>query len=90
MVGAGQHQRQVERGHLGQVVLEVATAMSILPHERLLTINDLLAAKEVFLTNAVQGIRWVVGYRQKRYFNQNSKRLLLRLNEKVRALYEFS
>ncbi len=39
-----------------QVVLELATAMNHLPHERLLTINDLLAAKEVFLTNAIMGV----------------------------------
>ena len=39
-----------------QVVLELATAMNHLPHERLLTINDLLGAKEVFLTNAIMGV----------------------------------
>jgi branched-chain amino acid aminotransferase len=39
-----------------QVVLESATAAGILPHERMLTINDLLAAKEVFLTNAIMGV----------------------------------
>jgi len=39
-----------------QVVLELSTAQNILPHERLLTINDLLAAKEVFLTNAIMGV----------------------------------
>ena len=39
-----------------QVVLEVATAAGILPHERLLTINDVLSAKEVFLTNAIMGV----------------------------------
>ncbi len=39
-----------------QLTLELATAAGILPHERPLTIHDLLAAKEVFLTNAIMGL----------------------------------
>lgn len=39
-----------------KVVLEIARDLQILPHERLISINDLLAAKEVFLTNAIMGI----------------------------------
>jgi branched-chain amino acid aminotransferase len=35
----------------------------------------------MFLTNAVRGIEWVVGYRTKRYFNDMSKRLVAVLNE---------
>jgi branched-chain amino acid aminotransferase len=50
------NQRLCLPGITRQVVLELATAMQILPHERLLTIDDLLAAKEVFLTNAVMGL----------------------------------
>ncbi|MGN6370671.1 MAG: aminotransferase class IV [Phycisphaerae bacterium] len=49
-------QRLCLPGITRQVVLELATAMNHLPHERLLTINDLLAAKEVFLTNAIMGV----------------------------------
>jgi len=37
----------------------------------------------VFLTNAVQGIRWVGGYKQKRYYNQLAKKITQLLNEKV-------
>jgi branched-chain amino acid aminotransferase len=43
-------------GVVRQLTLSLATAMNHLPHERLLTINDLLSAKEVFLTNAIMGI----------------------------------
>ncbi len=46
-----------------------------------LTIQDILTADEVFLTNAIAGIRWVVAFRQKRYYNDTSKFLIQKLNE---------
>ncbi|MFO7658221.1 MAG: aminotransferase class IV [Bacteroidales bacterium] len=45
-----------------------------------LTAADLLAADEMFLTNAISGIRWVVAFRQRRYYNKMSKLLLNKLN----------
>ncbi len=50
------NQRLCLPGITRQVVLELATEQNILPHERLLTINDVLAAKEIFLTNAIMGV----------------------------------
>ncbi len=43
--------------------------------------DDLLSADEVFLTNAISGIRWVVAYKNTRYFNKTSKILINKLNE---------
>lgn len=40
----------------------------------------LLQADEIFLTNAVNGIRWVMGYKDRRYFNNTAKKLLTVLN----------
>ncbi|RYD80413.1 MAG: 4-amino-4-deoxychorismate lyase [Sphingobacteriales bacterium] len=37
-------------------------------------------AEEVFITNATQGIQWVMGYGRKRYFNEISKFLTEKLN----------
>ncbi|MCZ4222101.1 aminotransferase class IV [Pedobacter rhodius] len=37
-------------------------------------------AEEVFITNATQGIQWVMGYGRKRYFNEVSKFLIEKLN----------
>jgi branched-chain amino acid aminotransferase len=50
------NQRLCLPGITRQAVLELATAAGILPHERLLTIDDLLAARELFLTNAIMGL----------------------------------
>ncbi len=45
--------------------------------------DNLLKADEVFLTNAVSGISWVLAYRNKRYYNKISSRLTLKLNEEL-------
>lgn len=39
----------------------------------------LIEAQEVFITNAVSGIRWVMGYGRKRYFNEVAKALSAKL-----------
>jgi branched-chain amino acid aminotransferase len=44
-----------------------------------MTMEDILAADEVFLTNALKGIRWVGRFRQKAYGNRFSKALFDRL-----------
>lgn len=44
------------------------------------TEEDLLSAEEIFLTNAVEGIRWVVAYKNRRYFNRVSTVLNDQLN----------
>lgn len=50
--------------------------------EREISADELLTAREVFVTNAIQGIRWVVSYREKRYFNTIGKKVFqLLLNE---------
>lgn len=46
-----------------------------------LTDKHLLQAEEVFLSNAVSGIRWVKGFRDRRYLNRFSARLINLLNQ---------
>lgn len=48
---------------------------------------DIMAADELFFTNAITGIRWVMGFKQRRYFNKITKLLSRKLNEKVFAEY---
>jgi branched-subunit amino acid aminotransferase/4-amino-4-deoxychorismate lyase len=47
-------------GVMRKVVLAAALEANILPHERLITIDDLLSAREVFITNAIMGVMPVV------------------------------
>ncbi len=57
--------------------------------EREISADELLTAREVFVTNAIQGIRWVVSYREKRYFNTIGKKvfqLLLHEIENLRSI----
>ncbi|MBN2757204.1 MAG: aminotransferase class IV [Bacteroidales bacterium] len=43
--------------------------------------KDLISADEVFLTNAVSGIKWVLAFKQRRYYNKISKILIAKLNQ---------
>ena len=45
--------------------------------------DDLLHADEIFITNAIQGIQWVVGYKDRRYFNYQTKELVKQLNQSI-------
>lgn len=44
--------------------------------------SHLLAADEVFLTNAIQGVSWVGSYKSKQYANKQAQRFIDFLNEK--------
>ncbi|OFX17057.1 MAG: hypothetical protein A2033_15765 [Bacteroidetes bacterium GWA2_31_9] len=41
---------------------------------------DLIEADEIFLTNAISGIKWVMSFKDRRYFNKVSKKLIEELN----------
>ena len=45
--------------------------------------EQLLEADEIFLTNAIVGIRWVVAYGERRYFNRSAKVLIEALNKRA-------
>src|SRR5690606_10046155 len=55
-------------GVMRKKIIEIAQANRIAVYEMSLTQSVLLGADELFLTNAINGIRWVVAYKQKRYF----------------------
>ncbi|GGB22663.1 aminotransferase class IV [Puia dinghuensis] len=54
-------------GVMRRFLLAALPAAGFPVHERPVSVNDLLAADEVFLTNAIKGIRWVSSFRQSQY-----------------------
>lgn len=72
-------------GVMRKKIIEIAQANRIAVYEISIMQNVLLGADELFLTNAINGIRWIVAYKQKRYFNNTSKRLIDKLNEVIKT-----
>lgn len=67
-------------GVMRNVILNIAKTNDIPLVEAQINPEVLKEAEEVFITNAVGGIRWVMGYGRKRYFNEVSKELCAKLN----------
>lgn len=72
-------------GVMRKKIIEIAQANKMAVYEISVMQNVLLGADELFLTNTINGIRWVVAYKQKRYFNDTSQKLTQKLNELVAA-----
>jgi aminodeoxychorismate lyase len=70
-------------GVMRNKIIQIAQANRIAVYEISIMQNVLLGADELFLTNALYGLRWVVAYKQKRYFNDTAKKLVDKLNEYV-------
>lgn len=66
-------------GVMRRVVIDIAEAEGIPVVEAQIHPEIMKKADEIFVTNAVQGIQWVMGYKQKRYFNKISRVLQDRL-----------
>lgn len=67
-------------GVMRKVLLENAKANGINVYEKELKPSDLLGADELFITSTVRGINWVGFYKNRRYFNNVSKKLIDVLN----------
>jgi branched-subunit amino acid aminotransferase/4-amino-4-deoxychorismate lyase len=68
------------QGIMRSNVLRIARAEGIECRESAISEEDLHSADECFLTNAIAGIRWVVAFGQKRYYNKTSRQLTMALN----------
>lgn len=75
-------------GVMRMKIINLALSNGIKVYECNIMPQNLLAADEIFLTNAVKGITWIGGYRTKRYFNNMSKKLTDLLNKSVAELQE--
>lgn len=63
-------------GVMRRMLLQLMRESAIPVMETSLEVGHLLEADEVFFTNAVQGIQWVIAYEKQRYFNVFSARLI--------------
>jgi len=69
-------------GIMRQKVIEIGRKMEYnVQDEAIIKVNDLMAADEIFFTNAVLGIQWAVGFKQRRYYNKVSGILSEALNQ---------
>jgi branched-chain amino acid aminotransferase len=57
-------------------IINVALSNGIKVYECSLNPQNLLAADELFFTNAVRGVQWVSGYRTKRYMHRMAGQLM--------------
>ena len=67
-------------GVMRSVILTLCKTHDIPVIEAQINPEILKEAEEVFMTNAVNGISWVMGYDKKRYFNEVTKSLSAKLN----------
>lgn len=68
-------------GVMRKVVIDLALESGLEVIEAQISPAILNQADEIFLTNAVHGVQWVMGYKQKRYFNRISRMLQEKLFE---------
>lgn len=68
-------------GVMRQLVMRLAKEHGIELIEAQVNPDILNEADEVFITNAAKGIQWVMGYNNKRYFNEVAKFLSDKLNQ---------
>lgn len=67
-------------GIMRDVVIKIAKENDLHMIEAQINPEILNEAEEVFLTNAVKGVQWVMGFNRKRYFNEVSRFLIEKLN----------
>ena len=70
-------------GVMRQNVLAIAQDIGMEILETPVGINALDQAEEVFLSNAIKGVQWVKGFKQKRYFHKISETMISELNKAV-------
>ncbi|NOU17455.1 MAG: 4-amino-4-deoxychorismate lyase [Bacteroidales bacterium] len=68
-------------GIMREVIIKVTPTLGMKVNNQVaIPVQELFECDEVFLTNAITGIRWVVAFRQQRYFNKLSKLLMEAIN----------
>jgi branched-chain amino acid aminotransferase len=68
-------------GTMRMQIINIAIKQNIKVYECNITPQNLLAADEAFVTNAINGLIWVKRYRSKEYSNTTAQKLTNYLNE---------
>jgi len=68
-------------GILRNEIIRLAELHKISCTEQSVYEEDLLSAEEIFLTNSINGIQWVVAYKNKRYYKRLSEFFIKLLNK---------
>lgn len=67
------------KGVMRTIVLEIAAEMKIPTRETLIKTEDIFESQEVFLTNAVQGIKWVENIDNQTFTNEKTNAIFEKL-----------
>ncbi len=67
-------------GTMRQNILALAPSLGLEVLETPVGINALEQAEEVFVSNSINGVKWVMGYENKRYFHKISAKIIEALN----------
>ncbi len=70
-------------GTMRMQIINLAIAKNIKVYECVITPQNLLAADELFLTNAIEGVKWVNNYRTKTYHNDT----VIKIHEYLKELW---
>ena len=62
-------------------IINIALANGIKVYECAILPQNVLAADEILITNAIRGINWIGGYRTKRFHNNMARKLVVLLND---------
>lgn len=74
------------KGIMRENIIDVALKIKMtVIDESHITLKEIELADEVFLTNSINGIKWVMGYKQIRYYNNISKKIF---NELIRNNFD--
>ncbi|MEA2107048.1 MAG: aminotransferase class IV [Bacteroidota bacterium] len=69
-------------GIMRKQILKIADSLNFkIVNDQSCDEQQLLQADEVFLTNSISGIQWVLSYKERRYFNYTGKLLMDKLNK---------
>ncbi len=68
-------------GTMRKLIIKTIKKTNLLFNEHPINSDDLIDGDEVFLSNAISGIKWVLNYKQKHFSNKTSVLLTERLNK---------